>query len=254
MKKTDRAYRKLLAEQHAALRRLREEKGYSVVDIAELAGVTEYQAQKWLGDQLARQRSREILLRAADEEAGWPGKPGPEQRGAVNEKDRARRDRLLAECALTPARVRVRTLLRMIKNLEVTREAFARLLSVHRTTLYDYLDPENELEPTLPVVLRIKRLKQSIARGRAPASLRERFRRAARALFGEQIFDEGFGSRHALKAELISWLSHLGGLSTRTLYRWLPPYKRGIRPTRRVVEAFELAAARRRASPLRKSR
>lgn len=254
MKKKTRDNRRSLAEQHEALRRLREEQGYSISDIAALAGVSEYQAQKWLGGQLARRHSRELLIRAAAEVSVPAGAMAKEQRGAPSKKDQAHRDRLLVECDLTPAAVRVRTLLHMIDELEATREAFARMLGVHRTTLFDYLDPENELKPTLPVALRIQRLKRDIARGRAPASLRKRFLAAARLVFGEIIFKQGFADQRALQPKMITWLNQLSGVNERTFYRWLPPYGENIRPATRIVEAFELAASQRRASPLRATR
>ncbi len=250
MKKPGDNYRRALDEQHEALRVLLEERGYVMADISALTGVSEYRAGKWTGDQLARRHTRQILKAAAAGDV--PLEPlAKGARGAPSEKDRVRRERLLSECRLTPAAVRIRTLRRMIKDLGVTREAFARLINVNRRTLFDYLNPEDENGPTLQVVLRIKKLMRDIERGRAPATLNERFRRAALTLFGKEIFEGGFDDRHKLKAEVFAWMSEVGGISERTLYRWVPPYAKGVRPSRRLVDAFETAAKLRRASPLK---
>ena len=250
MKTSGDNYRRALDAQHEALRVLLEERGCNMAAISALAGVSEYQARKWTGDQLARRHTRQLLKAAAAGDVRLePLAKGP--RGALNEKDRARRERLLTECKLTPAPVRVRTLLRMINTLHVTREEFARLLDVRPVTLFNYLNPEYEHGPALPVVLRIKKLMRDIERGRAPATLNERFRRAALTLFGKEIFEGGFDDRHKLKAEVFAWMSEVGGISGRTLYRWGPPYPKKVRPSRRLVEAFETAAKLRGASPLK---
>lgn len=250
MRKTGDNYRRALAEQHESLRVLLEERGYVMADVSALTGVSEYRAGKWTGDLLARRHTRQILKAAAAGDVQLePLAKGT--RGALNEKDRARRARLLSECKLTPAAARARTLRRMIKDLGVTREAFARLINVNRRTLFDYLNPECAPGPTLPVVLRIKKLMRDIERGRAPATLSERFRRAALKLFGKEIFEGGFDDRDKLKAEVFAWMSQVGGISERTLYRWVPPYPKKVRPSRRLVEAFETAAKLRRASPLK---
>lgn len=254
MKKMKADRRRLLAQQHEALRRLREEKGYSMSRIAAFAGVSERHARNWLGGQLARRHSRELLVRAAEDTTAAHVASPPARRGVLRNEDRALRDRLLLECDLKPARRRVRTLLGMIKDLKITREAFARLLEVHRTTLYDYLDPDNDLMPALQVVLRIKRLKQDLAKGHRPATLRERFHNAARVVFGDQLYAEGFAGHRELRPKMIAWLNQVSGLTERTLYRWLPPYEKGVSPPLRVVEAFELARSQRRSSPLRTSR
>lgn len=238
----DRARDRLISAQRRAIRRLKDERGLTLNDIASLTHSTEKSARNWLyGVVLARAATRLLLAEAA--ESGTSSPPArTTARGRTGRKGLSARDRLLGECEMDTPRRRARALKRMIDDLQITREDFARLIQVHPTTLYDYLDEANEAMPALEVVRRLRRLRRDHASGRQPETLLERFHRAARKIFGEAVYERGFTGRSAERAEIVVRLAAQTGMSKRMLYRLMPPYDRTFRPKMRVVLGFESAA------------
>ena len=232
----------LLIEQQENIKRLKERYGLNFAQIASLTNVSEFNARRWQGNQLANEAARLIIAEAAWSKNAPLAITPTSTRGKLAERDFGRRERLLKECGIDSPVSRSRKLLAMIETLGVSREEFAKLLEVHPRRLYEYLDEGYDLKPSLQAASRIRKLQRQIASGTALESVGQRFRAAALKIFGEEIYRSGFDIYSEARARAIEWLEEVTGISHRTLYRLMPPYDDEFRPTRRIVMAFEQAA------------
>jgi ribosome-binding protein aMBF1 (putative translation factor) len=238
VRKTDNDMR-LLTQQTRVLGRLIK-RGWTKTELSARLRVRPATVSAWFADPpvLATTRVRtriEDLLNAQP-----PPRNLTAPRGSSSKAERAEADILERQHGLITAQDRIVQLATLCKQRHWSHQDLATHLQVSVRTVEKYFD-QDWTGHIAPAPLR--RLAVLLTERVKSESPEERFARATRKLFGK-YFNTGFPDKSNLKVQVIQALALATGLNERTIYRYMPPYKLGIRPGRDVIESYELLASK----------
>jgi transcriptional regulator with XRE-family HTH domain len=221
--------------------------GWTMEQVAAAVGVRSGSVLRWKRKEGLASPGPHTKLIAAAKNSCPPDNIIPARKnGRLTEEQKRRRDQLLKQWGLGDPVSRSNTLQEIVREYRLRVSELAAKLGVGKYTALKYLDPQYTGGVAYPVAERIQALR---ARGieHGALSLDERFQIAARRLFG-RYYDTGFPANDRRNLCMIRRLSSLTGITERTIYRNLPPYDfessqhPRLGPSRKLVEAFELAA------------